>query len=122
PVLTLSAATVKLDNEFFPRGLFCQDERLPFLPAANHNKLTLAAQPLEPDRVQSRLQKLSGSEKLVSGAVERLQTWWQGAAASLAPLDRLWKQISRLNLRLFNDLLAPELRRAVPGYYMVPME
>jgi hypothetical protein len=120
-LVVLSCGTVKLDNEVFSRGLYVRQGKVPFLPASHQNQMTLMAPPMRLDFFEKNLREALAGEADGGRLRDLALSWWRQAADELAPMDRLWKQISALNASLWRHRDAAS-RPPAGDYYMLPIE
>ena len=124
PLISLSCATVPLDNGLYPRGVFYKNKKIPFLSAKYNNNFVYKSSSINPSRFYDKIKSLV-KEKEITAEEEKMLDEWFGRKYKELDLDKvllLRDQISILNKKLWKELIDIDLSYSGCDYYMIPSE
>lgn len=122
PLICLSCGTTTLDNELFPRGVFYQHEKLPFLTKSHRNYFALDAPPINQATYRGRVRELLKKAVINEQEAAFLEQWLAGELTVLSRWQTLSTQISVLNQRLWTAMVHEDIRYPGCDYFMIPAE
>jgi hypothetical protein len=122
PVISLSCGTTTLENELYPRGVFYEYEKLPFLSKNYKSAFACDAPPINEVTFPGRIKELLKMDKIGQEDAEFLRDWFENEYEHLRGYSSLSKQISVLNKRLWKGMIDESLHYENFNYFMIPAE